>query len=200
MPQIQRAFLALDATGRSLDAATVHAWRMAYFRDVPRAMAEDHITDKLPLNFEAAGLIAQLFPAAVIIHVRRDPLETCLSIYRQEFNKHWAFAHRFADIAHYYGCYARMVEHWEQTLGPRFVTLQYEDLATQFESVAPRLVRACGLDWESQCSNFQEAPRPVATFSTVQARDPVRSGNGRARRYEKHLGLLIEALQREGVR
>jgi len=194
MQQIERAFLELDARGNSPDAAIVQSWSDAYFLDLPPLGAMDHVTDKHPLNFEAAGLIAQLFPSAVIVHVRRDPVETCLSIYRQEFNKHWAFAHRFIDIAHYYGCYARLVGHWEQTLGSRFVTVHYEDLAMNFRSSAPPLLQACGLEWEDACLNFQQSRRPIATFSTVQARDPVKIGNGRAEKYAKHLGPLREAL------
>ena len=157
------------------------------------------MTDKHPLNFEAAGLIARLLPDAAIIHVRRDPLETCLSIYRQEFNKHWTFAHRLADIGHHYGQYARLVAHWERTLPGQFTTFQYEDFVATFERAAPELVAACGLEWEVQCLEFQRTPRVIATFSTVQARDPVRSGNGRAKLYAKYLGPLVSALESAGV-
>jgi hypothetical protein len=56
------------------------------------------------------------------------------------------------------------------------------------------LLQACGLEWEDACLNFQQSPRPIATFSTVQVRDPVKIGNGRAEKYAKHLGPLREAL------
>lgn len=199
MQQILRALLALDASGHLPDAATLQSWSSAYFRDLSPLGHADHITDKHPLNFEAAGLIAHLLPRAVIVHVRRNPVETCLSIYRQEFNKHWTFAHRFADIAHYYEHYARLVSHWERTLSGRFVTIQFEELAGNFQIAAPDLLQACGLEWESQCLRFQETQRPIATFSTVQARDPVRLGSGRADRYQKHLASLAEALERASV-
>ena len=149
-------------------------WAAAYFSELPDRGNAAHVTDKHPLNFEAAGLIARLLPDARIIHVRRDPLETCLSIYRQEFNKHWTFAHRLADIGHHYGQYARLVAHWERTLPGQFTTFQYEDFVATFERAAPELVAACGLEWEAQCLEFQRTPRVIATFSTVQARDPVR--------------------------
>lgn len=199
MQQILRAFLDLDAAGRRPDARVLQAWSTAYFAELQNLGAARHATDKHPLNFEAASLIAQLFPDAAIVHVRRNPLETCLSIYRQEFNKHWAFAHRLADIGHYYGHYARMVAHWERTLPGRFTTIQYENFVGDFERAAPELVRVCGLEWEPQCLDFQNTPRAIATFSTVQARDPVRLGNGRAKRYASYLAPLVQALEREGV-
>ena len=194
MQQIKRALLDLDASGQAPDVATLQAWIASYYQDLPDLGGADHVTDKHPLNFESAGLISQLLSDAVIVHVRRDPVETCLSIYRQEFNKHWTFTHRFVDIAHYYSCYARLVAHWERTLGSRFVTIHYEDLAMNFRTAAPQLLAACGLEWEDSCLDFQSSPRPIATFSTVQARDPVRSGNGRAAKYEKFLGELRRGL------
>ena len=123
-----------------------------------------------------------MLPNAVIVHVRRNPVETCLSIYRQEFNKNWTLAHRLADIADYYARYAQLVAHWERVLPGRLVTIQYEDFVADFANAAPRLVQACGLDWEPQCLEFQKSPRAIVTFSTVQARSEVALGNGRAQK------------------
>jgi hypothetical protein len=141
------------------------------------------------------GLIARLFPAAKIVHVRRNPLETGLSIFRHEFTKFWPFAHRLEDIGHFYGQYAQLVAHWERVLPERFVTIQYEDLATDFAARAPALVPACGLAWEAQCLNFQTAQRAISTFSAVQAREPVSLRNGKAERYRRHLDVLADALR-----
>lgn len=199
MQQILRVCLALDGMGKVPDAETCREWSAAYFRDLPNLRGADHVTDKHPLNFEAVALIARLFPDAVIINVCRDPVETCLSIYCQEFNKHWVFAHRLADISHYYGQYARLVAHWKRTLPDRFVTIQYEDFVENFERAAPALVQACGLVWEPQCLQFQSRPRAIATFSTVQVRDPIRLGERRAERYAKHLEPLLAGLKTVSV-
>ena len=94
-------------SSRRRTSSTLQDWAKFYFRDLPENLrGADHITDKHPRNFEAAGLIARMLPNAVIVHVRRNPVETCLSIYRQEFNKNWTFAHRLTDIADYYARYA----------------------------------------------------------------------------------------------
>jgi tetratricopeptide (TPR) repeat protein len=178
----------------------VKRWIDMYQREAPvPGRRIDRITDKHPLNFEAAGLIARLFPTAPMIHVRRNPIETGWSIFHHEFSKFWTFAHRLDDIGHFYGQYARLVEHWERTLGRRFVTVQYETLVADFEREARRIVAECGLDWEQRCLDFQTADRAITTFSAVQAREPVESRNGAATRYRARLGPLVQALQAAGV-
>ena len=199
MRQILQALLDVSGAGRSPDSRMLRGWAQAYFAELPTLAAADHVTDKHPLNFEAAGLIPHLFADAVIVHVRRNPVDTCFSIYRQEFNKQWSFAHRLEDIAHYYGYYARLAVHWERTLPERFKTVQYEQFVAEFDVAAPALVRSCGLDWEPSCLNFQQTPRAIATFSTVQARAPVQLGPSRAKRYAAHLPALTCALERAGV-
>jgi tetratricopeptide (TPR) repeat protein len=191
--------VALDAGADSDFDAALPAWRRAYFAELPERAGVTHLTDKHPLNFEAAGLIHALFPGAVLIDVRRNPLETCWSIYRQEFSKHWTFAHRFEDVAHSYGCYARLAAHWERTLGDAYAAIQYETLVDNFETAAVDLVERCGLEWEEGCLRFQDSPRAIATFSTVQARAPVAVGDKRAERYAGRLEPLMRALERAGV-
>jgi tetratricopeptide (TPR) repeat protein len=200
MRQILRWPGDLERTPPEAYERTLQDWAKFYYRDLPNLRGADHITDKHPRNFEAAGFIARLLSNAVIVHVRRNPLETCLSIFRQEFNKHWTFTHRLADIAEYYVRYARLVAHWERML-PRekFMTIQYEDFVADFANAAPQLVQACGLQWQAQCLEFEKTSHPIATFSTVQARSGVALGNGRAQRYEKFLGPLVAALEAGGV-
>jgi tetratricopeptide (TPR) repeat protein len=200
MRQILRWPTSLEQTPPEAYQQTLQDWARFYFRDLPDLGGADHFTDKHPRNFEAAGFITRLLPNAVIVHVRRDPVETCLSIYRQEFNKHWTFTHRLTDIAEYYVRYARLVANWQRVLPPeKFITIQYEDFVADFANAAPKLVQACGLEWEPQCLEFQKTQHPIATFSTVQARSAVALGNGRAQRYEKFLGPLIAALEAGGI-
>jgi hypothetical protein len=203
MRQILRWPTSLEQTPPAEYQRKLQDWAKFYFRDLPDAQVRhgaDHITDKHPRNFEAAGFITRLLPTAVIVHVRRAPVETCLSIYRQEFNKHWTFTHRLTDIAEYYVRYARLVANWERVLPPeKFITIQYEDFVADFANAAPKLVQACGLEWEPQCLEFQKTGHPIATFSTVQARSAVALGNGRAQRYEKFLGPLTAALAAGGI-
>jgi tetratricopeptide (TPR) repeat protein len=199
MRQILRGMLGALQAGTPIDESMLQEWAKFYFRDLPNIGSADHVTDKHPRNFEAAGLIARMLPNAVILHVRRNPVETCFSLYRHEMNKQWTFTHDLVDIARYYRRYAQLAAHWERTLPGRFMTVQYEDFVKNFETAAPQLVQACGLSWEPQCLEFQKTPRAIATFATVQVRGPVALGNGRAQKYQKHLEPLVAALEAAGI-
>ncbi|HKR35532.1 MAG TPA: sulfotransferase [Steroidobacteraceae bacterium] len=199
MRLILRAVREVAQNAGTLDEGTLQDWGKFYFRDLPDIGSADHVTDKHPRNIEAVGLIARMLPNAVIVHVRRNPIETCLSVYRQEFNKHWSFTHDLIHIADYYRRCAQLAARWERTLPARFVTIQYEDFVANFTSAAPQLLQACGLSGEPQCLEFQKTQRLIPTFSTVQVRSAVALGNGRAQKYQKHLGPLVAALAAAGI-
>lgn len=181
------------------DAAPDARWAEAYLAGLGDLGGRDHVTDKMPRNLEAVGLIDRLFPDAPILLVRRDPVESCLSLYRQEFARDWAFAHDLTDLGRACALNARLAAHWTQALPGRLIEVQYETLAADFAVEARRIVEACGLDWDEACAEPAASPRPIATFSTVSARSPVRVMNDRAARYRAHLGPLIETLEAEGV-
>ncbi|HEX4970255.1 MAG TPA: sulfotransferase [Steroidobacteraceae bacterium] len=195
MRQILRYLLGIADAGGTVDAQTLQEWAKFYLRDLPNVGRADHVTDKHPRNLEAVGLIARMLPNAVIVHVRRDPVETCFSVYRHELNRRWTFTHSLPHIAEYSRRYAQLAAQWERELPGRFLTIQYEDFVTNFATAAPALLQACGLSWEPQCLEFQKALRVIATPSSVQARGPVVLGNGRAQKYRKHLGPLVTALE-----
>jgi hypothetical protein len=170
----------------------------AYWTQAPELGGAAYLTDKGLLNLEAAGLVAQMFPASPIIRVRRNPVETGLSIFTHEFTKFWAFTDDLALIAHFLAQNERMAAHWSAVLGDRFKTVQYEDVVADFDAGARRVVAACGLDWEDACAARSGDGAPAATISAVQIREPVVL-SGRAKAYERHLGPLIEALEAEGI-
>ena len=199
MQQMIGRYVALAGAGRTPDDAALAGWASAYLAEVAAPAGKDHLTDKQPLNFYAVGLIARLFPDAVILHLRRDPLETLLSVWRQEFSKNWAFTHQLADLGHFFGEYARLMAHWERAFPGRIVNIRYEEFAGDFLNAAPALLRACGLEWEPACLEHARAERPIATFSTVDARAPVEVRSGRAERYRAHLAPLVDALREAGV-
>lgn len=199
MRHLLRAALESDTAGRRDEPAKMRTWIAYYLRDLPALCGADYFTDKNPLNFEAVGLIARLFPSAVIIHIRRNPIETGLSIFRQDFGKPWTFAHRLKDIGHFYGLQAKLMHHWERLLPGRITTIQYEEFAADLARGARQLVESIGLPWEPQCLDFQSAGRAIATFSTIEAREPVVVRNRHAARYVQHLAPLIAALTAAGI-
>lgn len=150
------------------------------------------VTDKQPLNFLSVGLIRHLFPAAPIIHIRRDALETGFSIYRKNFTRSWPFSTSLQNIGHYYGQYERLMAHWEAVLGDEMATVQYEKLVRDFEDEMRRLVAQIGLDWDVNCLAYYEQESIVTTLSSAQVRKPPS---------EKHIGsttpyaLVLEPLK-----
>ncbi len=174
-------------------------WRELYRKELPDIKDAAVVTDKNPWNFDAIGLILQLFPDARIIHVRRDPVETGLSIYRNEFTKFQPFTNRLEDIGHYYGEYARLMAHWGRVMGDRFTTIQYEDFVTNFDVAGPALLAACGLNWEEACREYWKSNRVIGTISSLQARQPLKQPGGRAQSYASHLGPLIAEMKGAGV-
>jgi tetratricopeptide (TPR) repeat protein len=154
------------------------------------------ITDKLPGNILHVGMIARLLPGAKIIHVRRDPLDTCLSCFTQNFGERLPFTTDFARLADYYKGYERISRHWGRILGPRMLELSYEDLVEDTEKESRRMVDFIGLNWDPACLEFHGNERIVTTASYDQVRQPIYRGSiGRWRSYETEMAPLISALE-----
>ncbi len=153
------------------------------------------VTDKLPHNFVNLGLIDLLFPGARVIHCMRDPLDTCLSIYFQPFIQHHAYATDLTHLGLYYREYLRLMAHWRKVLRIPVLDLEYEALVRNPEEQTRRLLAFCELPWDERCLRHHESGRVASTFSYDQVRQPIYHRSvARWRRYEKHLGPLIEAL------
>jgi len=146
----------------------------------------------MPDNFLWIGLIHLGFPKAYIIHCRRHPVDTCLSIYLTHFNWQKDFVHDRGDLVFYYKQYARLMAHWRQVLPPdRFFEVDYEELIANREDVTRRLIAFIGLEWDDSCLRPESNRRPVRTASMWQARQPVYHNSvERWRRYEPWLGKL----------
>jgi len=156
------------------------------------------VTDKMPHNFLHLGMISMLFPGARIIHIRRNAMDTCLSIYFQKFNELHAYAHDLSDLGFYYQTYEKLMAHWRSVLNLPLLELQYEELVTNPEIWIPRLVEFCGVEWDDRCMRFYETERTVNTPSNEQVRQPIYSRSvGRWRHYEAELGGLRTALRQE---
>jgi len=156
---------------------------------------EIRTTDKMPHNFQHLGLIRLLFPRARIIHCVRDPIDTCLSIYFQNFNATHPYATDLRNLGLYYQEYQRLMRHWEEVLDVPVMTVRYEELVNDQERVTRALVDFLGLPWDDRCLRFHEADRNVATASYDQVRQKLYTKSlARWKNYERHIGPLREAL------
>lgn len=165
-------------------------------RLLPRAPSAKRITDKLPANFRLIGLIHLALPNARIIHVCRDPIDTCFSIYTKLFLDNIGFAYELGELGRYYRAYEALMAHWRAVLSDgTMLEVQYETLVGDIEGEARRIVSYCGLEWDEHCLKFHESERSVRTASAMQVRQPIyRNSIGRWLRYREHLCPLIEAL------
>jgi hypothetical protein len=154
------------------------------------------VIDKLPVNFRNAGLIHAALPGAKFIHLERNALDTCLSIYFQGFSAAHPYATDFGDLAHYYHEYRRLMAHWRSVLPPQtLLEVRYENLVDDPEGWTRRMLAHIGLPWDPRCLEFHRTDRPVLTASNWQVRQPIGKGSvGRWRRYERFIGPLREAL------
>lgn len=156
------------------------------------------ITDKMPGNFLLIGLIRLILPEATIVHCQRDPASTCLSIFKTYFrNRGHQYGYDLAELGDYYRLYADLMAHWHRVL-PGFVhDFRYEALIADQEGESRRLIETCGLAWDPACLAFADADRPVRTASAAQVRRPIyKDSLALWKRYEKHLGPLLERLNR----
>ncbi len=154
------------------------------------------VIDKMPGNFLLLGLIRAAFPHARILHMRRHPIDTCLSIHFQNFEVTHSYANDLEDLAHYYSEYARLMQHWRATLpAGAILDVPYEDFVAQPQAWNVKLLEFVGLPWNTNCLRLNETQRNVLTASKWQVRQPITSSAvGRWRHYEAFIGPLLTLL------
>lgn len=184
----------------SADDATLHAIGERYLAALRAIAGDDYlrVTDKMPMNFKYAGLIWLALPNARMIHVVRDPVETCFSCFAQHFGAdELAWAYDLRELARYYRGYRRVMEHWRAVLpADAILDVRYEDVVEDLEGQARRIVAYCGLPWDDRCLRFYDVQRAVQTASAAQVRRTLyRSSLGRAHAYGTAMQPLLDALR-----
>jgi len=169
-------------------------------RDLARSLrklgpAADRVTDKMPTDFLHLGPISLLCPGARVIHCERNAGDTALSCYLHQFGGNINFAQDLGHLGAFYRQYRRIMRHWREVLDTPILDVPYEELTADQEALSRRLVEHVGLEWDEACLRFHENPRVTMTASNEQVRRPIfTSSVKRWKRYEQHLGPLIEAL------
>lgn len=162
-----------------------------------------HFVDKLPHNFLYAGFIARALPNARIVCLRRNPLDACLSNYRQlleQDSPHFDYSFDLLDTGRYYVHFDRLMAHWKRMYPGRIHDVSYESLVETPEPAIRRLLGFCGLPWHDGCLHFEKNQAPIATYSAVQARSPLyRSAMHRWKNYEHQLAELRAFLVASGT-
>jgi len=164
-----------------------------------RAVAPDtsHVTDKMPANYELLGPIHLALPNARIIHMRRHPVDTCVSIYATPNRVPIAYAYDRENIVFAYEEYLRLMEHWRSVLpSDRFIEVNYEDVVADRETQTRRILNLIGLEWDDAVMHHESNERNVNTPSLWQVRQPIYTTSvERWRRYEPWLGAFRKLLR-----
>jgi tetratricopeptide (TPR) repeat protein len=199
-------------TPQLLDADTIERareidWQQlgeAYLASTrPDTSHKPRFIDKLPHNFLYVGAIANALPNAKIICLRRDPMDTCLSNFRQLFapaSPYHDYSYDLLDTGRYYVLFDRLMAHWKQAFPGRILEVDYETLVDSQEAKSRELLEFCGLPWNDACLHFEDNRAPVTTASAVQVREPIyRSAVLRWKQYETQLTGLKGLLEAAGI-
>lgn len=156
--------------------------------------------DKLPYNYLFLPHILAALPGAKIIHLVRDPRDVCFSVFKQLFADAYPHSYSLEEMARHFVRYHRLMASWRERFPGRFLDVRYEDVVSDLEGNARRLLDYLELPWEQACVEFHKQDTAVSTASAVQVREPAHSRSvGRWRRYERQLQPVLEILRREGV-
>ncbi|MBF0482072.1 MAG: tetratricopeptide repeat protein [Desulfovibrionaceae bacterium] len=162
-----------------------------------KAPSAARVVDKLPDNFLRIGLIRLALPEARIVHVRRDPVDTCLSCFSKLFSDELPYTYDLAELGRFYRAYEGLMEHWRRVLPPgAMIEVRYEDLVSDLEGQARLLLAHCGLAWDERCLEFHRSRRLVRTASAAQVRKPLYATSvGRWRAFGDLARPLLDALK-----
>jgi tetratricopeptide (TPR) repeat protein len=183
---------------RGIHPNTLTQWGAAYIARLRQhSSTSQRITDKMPVNYMAMGLIVQMLPNAKIVHVKRNPVDTCLSCFTRLFNRHQDATYDLAELGQHYVSYDLLMHHWRRLLPPdSFIEVQYEDIVADMVGQSKRLIEFVGLPWHDACLDFHKNERSIRTASVAQVRQPIyNSSVERWRHYETFLTPLLDELK-----
>ena len=179
----------------SLDAFATRELGDAYLEQsrIYRKQGRPRFIDKMPENFLHTGLLLLILPHACIIDVRRHPMSSGFSLFKQHFARRRDFSYDLADIAHYYLGYTRLMAHFDEVMPGRIHRVHYESLVSDTETEIRRLLDYCNLEFHPACLEFHKNERDINTPSSEQVRSPIyASALDTWRHYETWLQPLSE--------
>lgn len=181
----------------SLTGDDINSYTQEYVDMLSTQVDEDieRVVDKHMGAERTMGLISRMFPQAKIIHCLRDPMDSCLSSFFQNFGTNVSYSRDLSQLGKQYVAHRKVMDHWYQVLDLEMMQSSYEDLVAESEPRSRALVKHIGLEFDEQCLRFHESRDHVGTASSVQVRKPIyQTSKQRWRNYEQHLGPLIDQL------
>lgn len=158
------------------------------------------LLDKTPANFLYIGWIARALPKAKIIHLKRNPMDSCYAMYKTLFRMGYPFSYSLENLGAYYAAYRGLMDHWHNVLPGHIFDVQYEELVSDPEATSKGMFEYLGLEWDRSVLDFHKSNAPVATASAAQVRQPIYTSSvEKWRHYEKELTPLKNILEQAGI-
>jgi tetratricopeptide (TPR) repeat protein len=172
----------------------------ARFSDVEFGDKVNYVIDKLPFNYLYLGLIKKALPHAKIVHVTRNPMDTCYAVYKTLFQQAYPFSYQQQELAHYFIAYQQLMAHWSQLSDVDIHHLSYEDLVADPKVTAKKLYQFCGLDWQDQYTDIKAQQGLVTTASASQVRQDIHQHSlQKWKHYQQQLAPLKAQLEQAGI-
>lgn len=184
-----------DALGRRyLDALQQH------IPDDKDGPITEYVIDKLPFNFLYVGLIKKALPNAIIIHMTREPMDTCYAVYKTLFQQAYPFSYDQNEVADYFVAYQGLMKHWQTLSELSMLNIAYEDLVQSAQRTGKAVFDYCELDWQAHYLEVQNNQSAVNTASSSQVRQAIhKSSVAKWRHYGSELAPLQSRLMNAGV-
>ena len=156
-----------------------------------------HVIDKMPTNFLALGAKSLMLPNAKVIHCTRNPVDTCFSIFKRQYENKLQFSSSLKDLGKFYSGYIELMDHWKKVLpADQFFEISYEEVVADVETKAREIIAFIGVQWDSACLEFYNNKRAVNTASTSQVRQPIYTSSvGMHQRYGELLQPLLDEVK-----
>lgn len=165
-----------------------------------RAKGKPFLTEKLPPNLINAGFIAKALPNARILHMVRDPVDTCFSNLRTYFSNAALYSFDQVSLANYFGHYQGLVQHWRTVMPDRILDISYNGLVSDPEGTARRIFDFCGLPFEAEALRVERGSGAVSTASSAHVRQGILTDRGAAwKPYQDYLRPMLARLGEVGA-
>ena len=153
------------------------------------------ILDKTLINFWNIGFIKIFFPKSKIIHIKRNPHDNCLSIYKNIFESSEGWNYDELELAEYYGLYDDIMKFWKTIFKSEILDIQYEDLINHQEDSTKKMLEFCNLSWQQNCLKFHENKIAIKTISVNQANKPIyKTSINKSKFYKENLKKMFSKL------
>ncbi|MBT8047098.1 MAG: hypothetical protein HKN57_14885 [Xanthomonadales bacterium] len=151
--------------------------------------------DKTPFNFLYCGLIRKAFPKARILHLVRNPMDTCYAVFKTLFNQAYYYSYNLEELAGYYIGYRKLMDHWHNLMPGAILDVSYEELVSNPEDVSKQIAAYIGFDWSEDLHEIEDSAEPCSTASAAQVRAPIHTSSvGLWRRFEAELAPVSQKL------